>query len=829
MSRKALKISAIVIGVLLLLPVLGVFWAYTHQDKIIRKALDAVDSSINGTLDIGGFEFKPFTGQPGLTFSFTDIVMKDSLFHTHGTPLCNLKGLDVTFGLETLFTLRIAIKQIAIRDGSLFIFVRRDSYSNLSLFKDTDRDETSASGGFNPLKKIKKLRFHNLKVTYADSLQEKFYDAYLERVTGTYQSNENGWLATIQGPVKVEKLIFNAAKGAFLKERPIHLSGSVQFKKKDQNLVILPETYLQLETHERINVSGNIQMGGKGKPLNLDFQTSSIRVPVATSLLADSIAHKIDKIGIDTYVSADVSLRGTVGDKFPWVTVQFKTDTFSYHTAIGTFKNLRTNGTFNNRVDSLQRPGNSNAEIKSGKISGFFEQVPVRGSLQLTDLSDPTARIVLNANADSTGLNSLLDTERYHAASGRVSLDLFFNGKLKNLYDKSADTLRGKLVGKVIVDDLAVSYLPKNINLSRIECKIAVSENTLTVHKLDLFDNQNVLHIHGNLSRYLHLLLGSPHPAKARVDVNIPKWKLNWIEVLVGEENQRESGSTKKFSNLIDELLSQTEVEATLKAGELSYRKLKASKVVGSFTMNSKSTAINSLRLHAFGGEVAVKGTLTSPDNKAKTATLNASGSLQKANVKSILYSFNDFGQNALSSKNVDGQIDLNFQLATKIDPKVALVPQSMSGFLDVHLTDGKLVDFEPFLKIKKIVFKKRPLENVRIAPIKKRFELKGQEVRINKMQIETNVLTLFLEGQYSFGDKTDLSIQFPLKNLKKRDEDYEFQSYDSENLRSIFLRAVQEGDGVAIKLDSRTKAKNRRVPRDSSNTDPRKGVDNQN
>lgn len=90
-------------------------------------------------------------------------------------------------------------------------------------------------------------------------------------------------------------------------------------------------------------------------------------------------------------------------------------------------------------------------------------------------------------------------------------------------------------------------------------------------------------------------------------------------------------------------------------------------------------------------------------------------------------------------------------------------------------------------------------------------------------MQIESNVVTLFLEGQYSFGNNTDLSIQFPLRNLKRRDEDYEFQKYDSEELKSIFLRAVDEDGEVNIKLDSRRKARNRvytdstELPKDST------------
>lgn len=809
MSEKALKISAIVIGVLLLLPTAGIFWAYTNQEKIINKAIDAAESSINGKLEIGGFKFKPFGRNPGLTFSFSDIKLTDSLFHKHEKPFCEIKRLDVTFGIETLLNFKISIKNILIEDGSVFIFVRRDSYSNHSIFSSSDTTNKDQSANKNPFKKIKSLRFHNLKLTYADSLQEKFYGAVFQQVTGAYQRNNQGWFATLQGPTHVEKLVFNSEKGAFLKDRPIHLFTSVKFSNKDKNLIILPDTYIQLETLERIGISGNIQTGGKGKPLNLDFHTYSIRVPLATSLLADSIASKIDKIGIDTHVSANVSLRGKTGEKQPWVRVQFKTDTFSYHTPVGTFRNIKSDGEFDNRIDSLHRPGNANSQIKSGRISGYFEKVPVKGNLQLTDLSDPTAKIVLHATMDTTGMNSLLDTERYYATKGKIGLDLSFNGKLRNLYDSTSDKIRGRLLGKVRINDMAITYLPRDIKLDKIDCNVSVSEENLTIHKLDFSDHQNILHIRGNLYRYLHLLLGSSTHAKAKIDIHIPKWKLNWIEFLVGEKSQRKDNSSKKFSRLIDQLIGQTEIDASLKAGQLTYFNLKANNVDGHLTMKNNVMTINSLDLDAFGGKVAIKGTLESPGHTTKYAKLNASGNIKKADVKNILYSFNDFGQKALSSKNVNGQLDLIFRISTHVNPNVSLVPQSMNGFLDLNFQNGQLINFEPFLKIKKIVFKNRPLENVKIAPINKRFELKGQEIKIDKMQIKTNVLTLFLEGQYSFGDKTDLVIQFPLKNLKKREEGDEFRNYD-EDLRSIYLRAVQEENGVNIKLDSRKKARKR-------------------
>ncbi len=820
MYQKTLKILAAVAGVLLFLLFSVAIWIYVNQEAIIKRLTESVEESINGRFEIGSFQFRPFGRYPGLTFSLRNIHLSDSLYQNHNRPFTEISRLDVTLGLETLLNMNISIRNLHIQDGSIFIFTRRDGYSNLSAFRSSpgatpEKSNRHISRLFG---KVKSLQLHNVSFIFADSLKEKYYGGLLKRVSGSYMAEGNGWRGILTGPVLMDSLVFNPEKGAFLKNRDIHLSASVGFNEKTREFSFFPETYIQLEKQERINISGTILTGIPHGPVRFRFHTNRIRVPVATSILADTIAAGIDGLGIDTYVSADVLLKGHMGEKQSWVEVNFKTDTFSYKVPAGRFHGLKTRGRFTNRADTLLSIGNANSSITSGRITGFFEKVPVKGSLQITDFSNPLARIVLHARIDSTGLNSLLDTDRYLATGGQINLDMRFNGRLMNLYNPQTDQLDGKLDGKATVSNLKIAYLPKNIRLSQVESNISISQDDIIVHQLDLSDRQNRLHIRGKVSRYLHLILGSPTPAKAAIDIDIPEWRLNWIEVLVREESKRNRKPSKKFTEIVDRLVDNLEIQANLKAGTLTYHNFRARNVTGKLSMSQNLTSIKPLTLDAFGGRVTLSGELKSPDQEKSAALLNARGKVTNANVSNILYSFNDFGQNALSSKNVKGLLDIDFSFSSLVNPDVSLVPKSMNGYLDMHFTKGQLINFEPFLKIKKIIFKNRPLENVKIAPIRKRFTLKGQEVRIQKMQIESNVVTLFVEGQYSFGDKTDLSIQFPLKNLKKRDEEYEFQSYDSEELRSIFLRAVEENGEVNIKLDSRKKARKRTYP-DSTNT----------
>ncbi len=103
------------------------------------------------------------------------------------------------------------------------------------------------------------------------------------------------------------------------------------------------------------------------------------------------------------------------------------------------------------------------------------------------------------------------------------------------------------------------------------------------------------------------------------------------------------------------------------------------------------------------------------------------------------------------------------------------------------------------------MIFKNRNLDDIQFAELKDSFELKGDEIYIHKMEIESSALTAFVEGIYSFGDNTNISIQVPLSNLKKRGDDYEVKNRGARRKAgaSVYLRGKSDGNGgVKIGLD---------------------------
>ncbi|MBP9881859.1 MAG: hypothetical protein KBF32_00560, partial [Chitinophagales bacterium] len=70
--------------------------------------------------------------------------------------------------------------------------------------------------------------------------------------------------------------------------------------------------------------------------------------------------------------------------------------------------------------------------------------------------------------------------------------------------------------------------------------------------------------------------------------------------------------------------------------------------------------------------------------------------------------------------------------------------------------------------------------------------------ITMTRMQILSSVVTIYAEGTYGFQGGTDMSVQVPLSNLKKREKDIKDVkiSDDTKLGPSVFLRIRDNDDG---------------------------------
>ena len=193
---------------------------------------------------------------------------------------------------------------------------------------------------------------------------------------------------------------------------------------------------------------------------------------------------------------------------------------------------------------------------------------------------------------------------------------------------------------------------------------------------------------------------------------------------------------------------------------------------------------------------------------------VNANGNIHEAkllvnmdnvDVSRMLNAFDNFGQDGITAANLEGRLSTKVDATMSIDAKGKVLPATITSIVDFSLKDGALNNYEPVKKLQRFVFKNRDFDNIRFAELKDRLEIKDREIKINRMEIQSTVMSMYVEGIYSQKGGTDMSIQIPFSNMKKRAADYNPENLgaDKKGGGSIYIRGRPGPDGnVKFKLD---------------------------
>lgn len=783
-------------------------WAVAYKAKFLQQIEQVSRENLEGQLSIGDVGFTPFKHGIGITFSFYDVKLSGRRFVLYHVPLLAAESVSATLDFSQLLRGQIQIKKLGVERGNVRVFRGRDGYSNASIFEKIQQkwvvnSPAQPRKGF--FAHLEKIIFRDCPVQYVDSLKNKKFAATLRRAEGQLGRTDSTRHFALDGSVFFQELVFNAAKGGFLRHQAARTHFDLDYFPARQLWRINPST-LRVEDSkvDVIKFRGNIDLAQKPGNLILNFSVKKTDLAATLRLLPAGLAKAIARRKILPTLQADIQLSGRLNDPFPLLAIQFQTDTFRYALPYGFLRGMRAKGTFTNRLDPTLPAGDPNSRITVSEAFGFFETIPLRGSLSVTNLKKATSVMNFSLVATPATVNALLDSNQYVVRKGNATLKFHYEGSPVKFYDPATDRMTGKLRGRLQMIDIAFAKKTGRTDVSRLNGEVRFDENQVSLPRLTMHDGRNDLTISGKVLHLPASLFGSHRSAEAFVHIDIPDWVVTWPDRLAGMRKRRTSGNPKfRLTKLLDETIENLKIMANLGSNRMRYHQLLATQVRGNVVLQNQSLELQNLSMNTCGGAVNISGGFRTFEGKG-LPVFYARGEVKRANIKSVFHSLGNFGQRAITDKNLQGILSAEFAFQAKIRNDTTFVKPSMQGFVDVNLEKVQILNFKPMLDIRKLVFKNRAWDNVQLAPLRTKFFMKGEEILINRMKVQANVLYFFLDGVYSFGDKTDLSIQIPMNNLKRKAPGNQLKIKEIEDVRGqiLYLRAVTKGDAVRIRYD---------------------------
>ena len=325
----------------------------------------------------------------------------------------------------------------------------------------------------------------------------------------------------------------------------------------------------------------------------------------------------------------------------------------------------------------------------------------------------------------------------------------------------------------------------------------------MVVDNLNINSGSTDLIMSGALKNMFYLI--NQKNRKLTLDWSIRSNQLNlndFISYL--KQKQVSKTSRKKKSSLAQtftdftNLLETADFNLKLYARQLIYKKFNADLLQAKLIMNDNFINLRDVSFLCAGGSMVLHGMLR---NDPTHNPFSFKAHMKTVDVSQIFYSFDNFGLKSPTDKNIHGDLTADITMQGALTNKALLIRDELKGFVKFNLQNGQLVNFEPVQKIQETVFKKRDFSDIQFADLHDLLEIKGDDIIINRMEINSTVLHMFVEGVYNTKTGPDLSIQVPLNNLKKnKTAKIENKGINSKTGVSARLRA-QKGENGKVKI----------------------------
>jgi hypothetical protein len=328
----------------------------------------------------------------------------------------------------------------------------------------------------------------------------------------------------------------------------------------------------------------------------------------------------------------------------------------------------------------------------------------------------------------------------------------------------------------------------------------------MIVDNLNLYSGTTDLIMNGAVKNIFYLI--NQKNKKLLLDWTIHSNKLNLNDFISYLKQKHVSAVVKKKKSSLAQtvteftnLLETADFNLSLNAKQLIYKKFNGENLQAKMIMNDNFINLKNITVQQAGGSISLQGILR---NDPASNPFSIKAQLTKVNVSKTFYAFDNFGLKSPTDKNIGGTMTADITMQGGLTTRAQIIPDELKGFVKFNLENGQLINFEPVQKIQEIVFKKRDFSDIQFADLHDLLEINGENITVNRMEIRSTVLHMFVEGMYNLKTGPDLSIQVPLSNLKNNSKDaLTNKGTDSKTGVSARLRAQRGNDGkVKISWD---------------------------
>jgi hypothetical protein len=765
-------------------------FAWLRRDEIRQSLVEMLNSKVRGHISVEGVNVTMFHSFPDLTITLVNVGLHDT---TLSAPVVSARKMFLNMGLFGIFSSEVDINSLSIEDGEVFLVRTSSGYVNTSAFHPV-QDSAKSSGGGKYKLNIKAFSLSNIRFVYHDSLKNKRIAFHVENAENGLKRSDSVSEISMKGMINCDGLIFNQLAGSFLENKRLWIDTKLRFNDQSQQLEIMP-TLLVIEQN-KLHVDGLLSLGEEGL---YTVRIASAKMPFEKGLcyLTPQLRKRLSVFAVSDAVDVSVLLKGSLrvpGE--PWADIVFSGDNVDFLYEKLAIKNLAFAGKYEHRPLNGQ-PGSDLSAIRVESFRGKFEGMDVTGSVTFSQLNDVLMDLEMSSTIGYRVLNTFADTTEWVARSGTFASSVRYTGKVAEYLDSRRYSYEGKLKGTFTARAGSFIYKPRNLRLQMVDADFRFTGQRFTVENLSMKVNDNAVSVKGSIVNYIPFFVQPLNKGFVTLTLSSPQIDLSFLAENRQAFRKKESiePARKRIAEVLNTIQQKLQFDVQVSVDDLRFKTFRANDVRGRVRLDAAGLEAPDIRMKVAQGSMATRFRMSYGDLDRRQ--ISARTKIESADIREFFEQFNNFNQNTVKAENLEGRITATADFSAMIRPDYSVDAETMKGSVTCRIRDGKLINFEPMENLSNFLFRKRDFSEVQFAELKSSFGIQGTDIDIDKMEVQSTVLSFFLQGRYSFSDSTSLSLQLPLNNLKKRDRNYQPENIgtDGKTGMSVFLHIHRDKD----------------------------------
>lgn len=690
--KKALKISAIVVGILFFVLIALPF---VFKGKIEKAIQSEINKNLNAVVTFDGVGVSLIRHFPDLSVKVNDLVVKGSGDFEKDT-LASIKNLSLTLDLASVFKgSSYKVKQIGLTSPRLLFKVLKNGKVNWDIMKETGAADTvTAPSVFKVY--LDKVSINDARMVYDDAEMPAYFA--VNGLTGTLSGDMKTDITTLDINAVCKEIIYDydgirymSKTSAELKTRLSSNLATWTFTFQDGNLKL---------NDLNIKADGFFAMPDEGYRMDIKFAAKENTFKAFLSLIPAIYAKDFNNVKTSGTMAFDGFVKGLYSDdSIPAFAVNLKVadGMFSYPGLPGSVSDINLQAAIANPDGVLDH-----TTVDVSRMHLNMMQSPVDITLALrTPVSDPDIKATVKGKANLANVSKVYPLGDQTSLAGMVDADMAFSGKISAIEKGAYDQFKASgfaTVDKLVYEGTEVPQ-PVNISKARLDFTPAFAQ----LSGLAMTIGKNDLAADGRLENYIPYIMKKNAVLKGSLTATS-----NYVDINSLAAGTASPATVKDTTALtVVEIPGNMDLALNTSFRQLVYDTYDIRDVTGVIRVKDHTLLLDGLQLNVLGGAVTLKGSYSTFNPEKPLVDMDLQ--VKNIDVKKAFTVSESFQRFAPIAEKLNGIISTNLKfkgaLKNNMMPELTsvsaygLLISDMLGLSNVN-TLGKIADV---LKIDKL------------------------------------------------------------------------------------------------------------------------------